>query len=63
MDRFLVDKLHPVLLLDAKLSSHPIVQTVNNPDEITSIFDMISYKKVNIYLKIFKKGCHMKKDN
>lgn len=39
-------ELHPVLKLDAKLSSHPIVQTVTTPDEITAIFDTISYSKV-----------------
>ena len=32
--------------LDATLSSHPIVQPVDTPDQITSIFDAISYAKV-----------------
>lgn len=41
--------MHSVLELDATLSSHPIVQTVNTPDEITSIFDAISYNKVTQY--------------
>lgn len=45
MDRFLVETLHGVFITDAKLSSHPIVQTVNNPDEITAIFDVITYSK------------------
>lgn len=50
MDSFLTSTLHSVLVTDAKLSSHPIVQTVDNPDEITAIFDVITYNKV---LKFF----------
>lgn len=46
MDLFLIEQMHPVFVTDAKLSTHPIVQTVSNPDEITAIFDEISYKKV-----------------
>ncbi|XP_044586424.1 glutamyl aminopeptidase isoform X2 [Cotesia glomerata] len=45
MDSFLTSTLHSVLVTDAKLSSHPIVQTVDNPDEITAIFDVITYNK------------------
>jgi len=37
--------LQPVLVYDAKLSSHPIVQKVESPDEITALFDTISYEK------------------
>ena len=48
MDLFLIEQMHSVFVTDAKLSSHPIVQTVNNPDEITAIFDEISYKKVTL---------------
>lgn len=47
MDKFLPDTLHPVLVTDSELSSHPIVQTVSNPDEITAIFDVITYNKVS----------------
>lgn len=46
MEQFLTDEIHSVFVTDAKLSSHPIVQTVKNPDEITAIFDEISYNKV-----------------
>lgn len=49
MDLFLIDQMHSVFVTDAKLSSHPIVQIVSNPDEITAIFDEISYKKVINY--------------
>lgn len=48
LDQFLTKTLHPVLTTDAKLSSHPIVQTVATPDQITAIFDSISYNKVRI---------------
>ena len=50
MDHFLLKELHPAFATDAKLNSHPIVQTVNNPDEITAIFDVISYQKVRTLL-------------
>lgn len=45
MDQFLIDDLHSVLTLDATLASHPIVQTVKTPDQITEIFDSITYNK------------------
>ncbi|KAF0305364.1 Glutamyl aminopeptidase [Amphibalanus amphitrite] len=41
----LPDDLQRVMDLDATLSSHPIVQPVDTPDQITSIFDAISYAK------------------
>jgi len=43
--QILSDDVQSVFKLDSKLSSHPIVQTVNHPDEITEIFDSISYSK------------------
>ncbi|XP_066980516.1 glutamyl aminopeptidase-like [Macrobrachium rosenbergii] len=43
--QFVVDDLQRVMVLDSQLSSHPIVQAVNHPDEITEIFDSISYSK------------------
>lgn len=46
MDQFSIDVIHKVMVTDAKLSSHPIIQNVKNPDEITSFFDEISYQKV-----------------
>lgn len=45
MEQFIISDLQPVLVLDAALSSHPIVQTVSHPDEITELFDTISYNK------------------
>ncbi len=43
--KFLTGDLHPVLELDATLSSHPIVVDVDTPDEINSVFDTIAYNK------------------
>ena len=43
--QFLTHDLHRVMDLDATISSHPIVQPVNHPDQITEIFDAISYSK------------------
>ncbi|XP_069668648.1 aminopeptidase A-like isoform X2 [Periplaneta americana] len=45
LDQFLIEDLHRVLVLDASVTSHPIVQTVGHPDEITELFDSISYSK------------------
>ncbi|XP_039964988.1 uncharacterized protein LOC120777590 [Bactrocera tryoni] len=44
-DQFITGTLHPVLTLDATLGAHPIIQTVANPDQITEIFDTITYSK------------------
>jgi hypothetical protein len=48
LDHFLIEDLHPVMILDASLASHSIVQMVGHPDEITELFDTISYSKVCI---------------
>ncbi|XP_039261148.2 aminopeptidase N-like [Styela clava] len=45
-DRFLLDELHSAFDIDALTSSHPLVQEANTPDEITALFDTISYSKV-----------------
>lgn len=45
LDQFLIDDLHSVLTLDATLASHPIVQTVKTPSQITEVFDTITYSK------------------
>ncbi|XP_052129987.1 glutamyl aminopeptidase [Frankliniella occidentalis] len=66
-DQFVVDTLLSVLMLDAELSSHPVLQEVSNPDQITEIFDTISYDKgssvilmLEAFMGIenFKKGLH-----
>ncbi|KAF5277379.1 hypothetical protein FQA39_LY06192 [Lamprigera yunnana] len=45
LDQFLVETMHSVLSFDATPASHPIVQTVITPDQITEIFDSITYNK------------------
>ena len=45
MDQFLLEVLHGVLNLDATLAGHPIVQVAENPDQITELFDSITYSK------------------
>ena len=46
-DQFVSQDLTPVMQLDGKMSSHPIIQPVLHPDQITEIFDTISYNKVS----------------
>lgn len=43
--QFLSDDFANTLRLDAKMSSHPIVQAVSHPNQITELFDTISYNK------------------
>ncbi|XP_013142752.1 PREDICTED: glutamyl aminopeptidase-like isoform X2 [Papilio polytes] len=54
LDQFLTKTLHSVLVTDAKLSSHPILQTVETPDQITAIFDAISYNKGSSILRMLE---------
>lgn len=51
---FLTDMLHNTLTLDQTLSSHPIVQKVSNPDQITEIFDVISYQKGSSVIRMLE---------
>jgi len=44
-DQFVVDDQDRALELDASSSSHPVLQHVDNPDQIRSLFDSISYSK------------------
>ncbi|KAG8454068.1 hypothetical protein GDO86_000635 [Hymenochirus boettgeri] len=66
LDQILTDDLLPVMKDDALFSSHPIIQNVSTPAEITSVFDAISYNKGASILRMlqdwlspedFKKGC------
>ena len=45
-DQMILDDVLPVQEDDSLMSSHPIVVTVATPDEITSVFDGISYSTV-----------------
>ncbi|XP_030370374.1 uncharacterized protein LOC115620994 [Scaptodrosophila lebanonensis] len=53
-DQFIVSTLHGVLTLDATLGSHPIVQTVTTPDQITEIFDTITYSKGSSLIRMLE---------
>jgi glutamyl aminopeptidase len=44
-DQFTVDTMHSIMSLDATLGSHPIVVGVETPDQITEIFDGVTYNK------------------
>lgn len=44
MDQFIFTP-QGVMATDATLAAHPIVQTVENPDQITELFDTITYSK------------------
>ncbi|KAM7154960.1 glutamyl aminopeptidase [Molossus nigricans] len=67
-DQMLLEDVLPVQGDDSLISSHPIVVTVSNPDEITSAFDGISYSKGASILRMiedwmtpekFQKGCQI----
>uniref|UniRef100_A0A6M2E291 Aminopeptidase n=1 Tax=Xenopsylla cheopis TaxID=163159 RepID=A0A6M2E291_XENCH len=45
LEQFLPSTVHGVMKLDGTLGSHPIVQTVETPSQITEIFDLITYDK------------------
>ena len=53
-DQFIISTLHGVLSLDATLGAHPIVQTVENPDQITEIFDTITYSKGSSIIRMLE---------
>ncbi|CAD6993566.1 unnamed protein product [Ceratitis capitata] len=53
-DQFITGTLHGVLTLDATLGSHPIIQTVANPDQITEIFDTITYSKGSSIIRMLE---------
>jgi len=66
-NRFVIDELHDVLGLDSLKNSHPISQEVNDPNEISELFDQISYSKgasiirMMTYIigkEVFKQGIH-----
>ncbi|KAJ9582424.1 hypothetical protein L9F63_003222, partial [Diploptera punctata] len=58
MDQFILEKTHPALSLDALASSHPISVAVHDPNEIESIFDIISYSKGASILYMLEKFLH-----
>src|SRR6218665_3602268 len=47
MDHFLPDDLHSVLSVDSLSTSHPIHYAIQSTDDISSVFDSITYSKVS----------------
>lgn len=45
-EQFILEELQYVMDADGLASSHPVYIPVNHPDEISQIFDIISYSKV-----------------
>lgn len=45
MEQFTIDSVHGMMNLDATLGSHPIIMGVTTPDQITEIFDTVTYSK------------------
>ncbi|CAB3992820.1 glutamyl aminopeptidase-like isoform X1 [Paramuricea clavata] len=65
MEQFLINDLHRAFRLDALASSHPITVEVEDPEEIKTVFDAITYSKGSSIIrmlsdflteKIFKEG-------
>ncbi len=52
--QFLTADLYPAFDLDSTVNSHPIVQRVDHPDQITEIFDAISYRKGSSILRMLE---------
>jgi len=44
-DKFLVYEKQPALALDCLKSTHPVSTKVDNPSQISDVFDSISYNK------------------
>lgn len=53
-DQFTVENLQYVMIQDSLETSRPINIQVNTPDEISSMFDSISYEKGSGTLSILK---------
>ncbi len=51
-DLYIADRYSVALKLDALANSHPIEVTVNHPNEISEIFDMVSYAKGSAVIRM-----------
>ncbi|MCC6323819.1 M1 family metallopeptidase [Candidatus Nomurabacteria bacterium] len=51
-DLYLADRYAVALKLDALANSHPVEVTVHHPDEISEIFDMVSYAKGSAVIRM-----------
>lgn len=52
---FVVNEMHEAFAYDAYLGNHPMTHEVCSPDEITSIFDSISYSKGASVIRMIEK--------
>lgn len=52
--QFVVESLHSAFDIDARTSSHPIVQNVASPDQINAMFDAISYRKGSSIIRMLE---------
>ncbi|XP_050580172.1 putative aminopeptidase-2 isoform X1 [Bombus affinis] len=55
-DLFVVDELQPAMEEDALLSTHPMNNAVNTPNEIEKIFDAITYGKSASVIRMIQKS-------
>ena len=51
---FLIQDLHAIMDMDSLLSSRPIVQKAEDPNQITELFDGITYKKGSSVLRMLE---------
>lgn len=54
LDQFTISDLQSVMVLDGTLASHPIVQTAESPDQITELFDSITYSKGSSVIRMLE---------
>ncbi|KAK6629881.1 hypothetical protein RUM43_003702 [Polyplax serrata] len=54
LDQAIHEQIQDVMKSDALNSSHPIIQPVNNPNQITEIFDKISYSKGHAVIRMLE---------
>lgn len=54
LDQFTISDLQSVMTLDGTLASHPIVQTAESPDQITELFDSITYSKGSSVIRMLE---------
>jgi aminopeptidase N len=52
--QFVVDHLQNVFQFDSTDSSHPMSHPVNSPSEIADIFNIISYSKGAVFMRMIK---------
>jgi aminopeptidase N len=54
LEEFLTYDVFPAFSADGVNESHPIIETVSNPDEINELFDSISYSKGGSVLRMIR---------